>query len=85
VIFYPNAPQTLVHGLNDHGWLCGNYLDAQSVEHAFVLIEGHPVSYDYPGAIGTSFNGINNLGFISGRYTTADGVFHGLILNVEKN
>jgi hypothetical protein len=82
VISYPNATQTFVHGLTDHGWLCGHYLDAQSVEHAFVLIEGHPASYDYPGAIGTSFNGINNSGEISGRYTTADGIWHGLVLKV---
>jgi hypothetical protein len=82
VISYPKATQTLVHGLNDHGWLCGHYLDTQNVEHAFVLIDGNPASYDYPKAIGTSFNGINNSGEISGRYTTADGVWHGLILKV---
>jgi len=85
LLSYSKATQTLVHGLNDHGWLCGHYLDAQNVQHAFVIIEGNLVSYDYPGGIGTSFNSINNSGLISGRYTTADGVFHGLILKVEKN
>lgn len=82
VISNPKATQTLVHGLNDHGWLCGHYLDAQNVEHAFVVIEGNPVSYDYPKGIGTSFNSINNVGDISGRYTTPDGLWHGLILKV---
>jgi|HubBroStandDraft_6_1064221.scaffolds.fasta_scaffold114404_2 hypothetical protein len=82
VISYPTASQTLVHGLNDQGWLCGHYIDPQSVDHAFLLIDGKYESYDLPGAIGTSFNGINNAGDISGRYTTADGVWHGLILKV---
>jgi hypothetical protein len=82
LVSYSKATQTLVHGLNDHGWLCGHYLDAQNVQHAFVIIEGNLVSYDYPGGIGTSFNSLNNLGYISGRYTSADGVFHGLILKV---
>jgi hypothetical protein len=84
VITYPKAMQTLVHGLNDHGWLCGHYLDVQNVEHGFVLIEGNYVTYDYPGGIGTSFNSINNMGLISGLYTTANGVWHGLVLKVSK-
>jgi uncharacterized membrane protein len=87
----PGAAITAHLGINDHGQITGNYIDAADVPnpdgtfdtgHGFVQDgRGHTTSFDAPGALITLPNGINDHGQITGAYVAGDGTasVHGFI------
>ena len=69
---FAGVDQTIASGINDLGWVAGNYHDAQG-PHGFLLRHGKYTSFDvpFPGAKDTVALGINQFGHIVGRYDTA--------------
>jgi hypothetical protein len=82
---YPGATATLPNGINDQGWIVGQYVDANGF-HGFLFRPPNVfVPFDYPGAISTSLNGINNFGHITGSYIDADENQHGFLAVVTRH
>jgi hypothetical protein len=79
---FPGASDTYLNGINDEGWIVGQYYDTDGISHAFYRIGGIFAQFDYPDAAGTSFNGLNNTGAISGRYSEANGNAHAFIAQI---
>ena len=79
----PGAAITAHLGINDHGQITGNYIDAADIPnpdgtfdtgHGFVQDgRGHTTSFDAPGALITLPNGINDHCQITGAYVAGDG------------
>lgn len=89
-----NAPQagtnqgqgTWASGINSHGDIVGNFVGGKSVEHGFLLHQGHYTVLDAPKAgtkkgPGTFAAGINSQGNIVGFYFDANNVTHGFLLH----
>jgi hypothetical protein len=77
-------------GLNQWGVIAGTYIDANSVQHGFVLSpNGETTTFDAPGAGTSIYQGtgcssdcptsINDLGAIMGTYIDTNYVFHGYL------
>jgi len=79
---FPGASDTYLNGINDEGWIVGQFFDSDGISHAFYRIGGAFVQFDYPDAAGTAFNGLNNSGSISGRYSEANGSAHAFIAQI---
>jgi len=85
-------PGTDAFGLNNRGQIVGAYIDANNVEHSFLLNHGNYTTIDPPGA--AELPGpftyldqaatINDRGQIVGGYTDANGVTHGYLLSHGK-
>jgi uncharacterized membrane protein len=65
---YPGAVLTAAEGINPQGDIAGLYIDANGVQHGFVLSKGAFRSVDYPGAASTDARGINPSGEVVGNY-----------------
>ena len=76
---YPGAQQdsTIGLGVNDNGAIVGQYADANSVVHGFLLSGGTYTSLTVPGSGATYAWGINLSGVISGYYVDGGGGNHG--------
>jgi hypothetical protein len=59
---YPNAAYTVVEGLNDKGWVSGQYQDTNGVIHGFIykISTGKFKTLDAPGASLTQAWGISD-------------------------
>ncbi len=71
---------TEVFGINDLGWISGDFYDAENHRHGFLRApEGTYYQIDVPGAAtdtaaeGTAGAGLNNFGAVVGHYDPADG------------
>jgi len=67
-------------GINDLGWISGNFYDAAEHRHGFLRSpQGTFYQIDVPGAAtnlaagGTTGGGLNNLGIVVGHYDPANG------------
>jgi probable HAF family extracellular repeat protein len=66
-------------GINNSQQICGFYIDANGVNHGFLLNFGLFVTLDVPGSIFTQALGLNNKGQVVGSYTDANGNGHGFV------
>jgi hypothetical protein len=79
---YPGATDTELHGINNRGWMVGNFRDNAGFHGLFFIPAGQFATFDYPGAGFTFFTGINRMGYICGRYGDASGNSHGFLAQV---
>jgi len=66
-------------GVNNSQQVCGFYIDANGVNHGFLLSFGVLVTLDVPGSTFTQALGLNNQGQVVGAYLDANGNSHGFI------
>jgi probable HAF family extracellular repeat protein len=81
----PGALDTYIFKINERGAMVGDYVDAQGLEHGFLLVRGVLTTIDPPGAPAdpaardTAATGINGRGQIVGYYADATGTYHGYL------
>lgn len=68
----PNASLTIARGINARGDIIGNYVDADGVDHDFLLHKGVFSNIDYPGRAGAA-RAINARGDIAEFWTMRTG------------
>jgi photosystem II stability/assembly factor-like uncharacterized protein len=75
------VPDTSPIGINDAGWIAGNYEGSDCLYHGFLLINGAPpVTIDPPGSVNTTVLGLNGVGQVAGFYYDANSTnTHGFI------
>src|SRR5712691_6110030 len=78
----PNGSRTIARGINARGDIFGDYLDADGVDHDFLLHDGVYTNIDYPGGAGAA-RAINARGDIAGVLDDADGA-HGFVFSDGK-
>jgi probable HAF family extracellular repeat protein len=66
-------------GINNSQQICGFYIDANGVNHGFLLNFGLLVTLDAPGSTFTQALGLNNKGQVVGAYMDAAGNSHGFV------
>ena len=66
-------------GINNSGVVCGFFIDANGVNHGWLLNRGIFMPLDFPGSTGTQALGLNNRGQVVGFYTDAAGNSHGFV------
>ncbi len=67
-ITFPLAILTQAHGINNSGWLAGQYTDAAGVTHGFTQVAGAFNTIDFPGAVLTQVQSINSNRGLAGSY-----------------
>lgn len=68
----PGARATQAWGINAGGDIVGTFVDADFVQHGFLLQGGNFTTIDFPGADGTDARGIGPGGEIVGNYWNDD-------------
>jgi len=72
-IDYPGAVDTHLFGINDKGWMVGDFVDTEGVTHGlFLSSPTRFVVLDAPGSSYTVLSAINNQGTICGYYDDFD-------------
>ncbi len=66
-------------GVNNSQQICGFYIDANGVNHGFLLNFGLFVTLDAPGSTFTQALGLNNKGQVVGAYTDVNNNSHGFV------
>lgn len=80
----PGATNTYLNGINDRGWMVGQYFDRNRLGHGlFFRPPDQFVTFDYAGSPSVSLTGINRRGFICGYYSDGNN-FHGLLARVRR-
>jgi probable HAF family extracellular repeat protein len=74
----PNGSQTLARGINARGDIIGSYVDADGVDHDFLLHNRVYTNIDYPGGAAANARAMNAQGDIVGVLNDADGT-HGFL------
>jgi probable HAF family extracellular repeat protein len=73
---------TVPIGINDHGDVVGDYVDAVlGLRHGFLKRGDHYTTFDPPGSSRTVAEGINDRGQIVGMFLDSDGNQHGFVLD----
>ncbi len=86
VIYIPGAVGgAQATGVNNSRQVCGFYIDANNVNHGFVLNFGKFKALDYPNSTFTQALGLNNAGQVVGDYMDAGGNTHGFVYNINGN
>ena len=76
----PDATTTTANGINARGDIVGSFVDANGVNHGFLLRKGVFSTIDFPNASFTAARAINARGDIVGRFDDAGGNQHGYVL-----
>ena len=80
-IHFPGSLHTQTTGINARGDVVGGYLDADGVDHGFLLDKkGDFASLEFPSALFTRAFGINAQGDIVGDYLSEDFILLGFLL-----
>jgi len=77
VVEYPNARITRPLGINNIGWIVGDFRDSSNRRHGFVYDGRSFTQLDYPSAASTLAYKINAKGQIAGFYFDTAGFPHG--------
>jgi probable HAF family extracellular repeat protein len=77
----PGATATRALGLNNHGEVSGDYVDAGGVRRGYFLRRGEFTTFDPPGSIETRGLAINDRGDIGGTYLDSASVRHSYVLS----
>lgn len=78
-IALPGASSVRPLGINNIGDIVGEYLDASSRLHGFLISEGNTVTIDPPGSTLTEANKLNDQDEIAGDHEDSQGVTHGFL------
>jgi probable HAF family extracellular repeat protein len=70
-------------GINNSQQISGFYIDANGVNHGFLLNFGRLVTLDAPGSIFTQALGLNNNGQVVGQYMDAQENTHGFVWTAQ--
>jgi len=71
-------------GINNLQQVCGFWVDANQVNHGFLLNAGTFTSLDAPNSTFTQALGLNNKGQVVGTYTDQSGNMHGFVYSKKK-
>ena len=75
---------TLMSGINNAGWIVGNWNDYNDVTHGFLNQGGTLTSFDAPGAAaGTYATAINDAGLVVGYFYDSSWNSHGFLYNAN--
>lgn len=74
---FPDAPFTVVTGINNRGSATGIYNDPAGAQHGFSFTGSKYTTLDYPRAVATTPFKINDSGAIVGSFIDASGGSHG--------
>jgi hypothetical protein len=77
------ATSSYAKGVNDRGWIVGDYQDSSGVYHGFLLKGKKYTILDVPGAVVTSPNGINNEGNIALTWLDSNFAYKGALYNYK--
>jgi hypothetical protein len=80
-IDFPGAITTRALGLNNHGEIAGDYVDAGGVRHGYFLRRGKFTTFDPPGSVETRGLVINDPDDIGGTYLDSASVRHSYVLS----
>ncbi|MGC2110912.1 MAG: hypothetical protein WA655_15430 [Candidatus Korobacteraceae bacterium] len=69
-------------GINNSGTTCGFFIDANGVNHGWLINRGIFMPLDFPGSTFTQALGLNNRGKVVGVYTDAAGQTHGFVYSI---
>jgi hypothetical protein len=69
-------------GINNSQAVCGFYIDANGVNHGWLLNAGIFMRLDVPGSTFTQALGLNNRGEVVGVFVDAAGLTHGFVYKV---
>ena len=69
-------------GINNSGVTCGFFIDANGVNHGWLIFGGVYMPLDVPGSTGTQALGLNNRGKVVGFFTDAAGQSHGFVYTI---
>jgi probable HAF family extracellular repeat protein len=69
-------------GINNSGVTCGFFIDANQVNHGWIIFNGVFMPLDVPGATFTQALGLNNRGKVVGTFTDAAGQSHGFVYTI---
>jgi hypothetical protein len=75
----PGSTSAQAAGINNSGNVCGFFVDANGVNHGWVLIEGDFDILNVPGSTVTQALGLNNKGLVAGSYIDSGGNSHGSV------
>jgi len=87
-IHVPGSLTTYLHGINDRGWMVGNYWTQSGhrrTGHGLLFIAPNQfVTVDYAGSSDVVLTGINHKGLICGWYTDSNNKVHGLVARAQR-
>ncbi|MGD0930397.1 MAG: hypothetical protein ABR902_07085 [Candidatus Korobacteraceae bacterium] len=69
-------------GINNSGVTCGFFIDANGVNHGWLINRGIFMPLDVPGSTFTQALGLNNSGQVVGTFTDAAGLGHGFVYTI---
>jgi probable HAF family extracellular repeat protein len=69
-------------GINNSGVTCGFFIDANGVNHGWIIFGGVFMPLDVPGSTFTQALGLNNRGKVVGTFTDAAGQSHGFVYTI---
>lgn len=70
-------------GINNSGEVCGFFIDANSVNHGWLLNAGVFLQLDFPNSTFTQALGLNNQGQVVGAWMDQGGLTHGFLYTVS--
>ncbi len=69
-------------GINNSGMVCGFFIDANNINHGYLLNRGIFMTLDFPGSTFTQALGLNNQGQVVGSYIDGSGLTHGFVYTI---
>lgn len=75
------ATSSYTAGMNDKGWIVGDYQDSNGIFHGFLLQGKKYTTLDVPTAIDSYAYGINNNGDITLTWLNSRGTYEGALYN----
>jgi len=69
-------------GINNSGMVCGFWIDANNVNHGYIINRGIFMTLDYPDSTFTQALGLNNRGQVVGSWMDAGGQTHGFVYTI---
>ncbi|MGA8875907.1 MAG: hypothetical protein WB555_10250 [Candidatus Korobacteraceae bacterium] len=69
-------------GINNSGVTCGFFIDANQVNHGWIIFNGIFMPLDVPGSTFTQALGLNNRGQVVGAFTDGGGQTHGFVYTI---
>ena len=69
-------------GINNSGMVCGFWIDANNVNHGYLINRGIFMTLDYPNSTFTQALGLNNRGQVVGSWIDGSNQMHGFVYTI---